>query len=105
MEVSVVSLPMNPLAQVAHAKSQLSAIGEYVPTSREFEQSLRDVGCSQRVAKRVLSKIYEGEERDVVTPEPEDSEGRDALGALKHLEELLIARQIEEALIKPKQEK
>ncbi len=60
-EVSVVSLPMNPLAQVAHAKSQLSAIGEYVPTSREFERTLRDVGCSQAVAKRIMSKLFEDE--------------------------------------------
>ncbi len=66
-EVSVVSLPMNPLAQVAHAKSQLSAIGEYVPTPREFERILRDVGCSQMVAKRIMSKLFEDEEsaRDV----------------------------------------
>jgi len=65
-EVSVVSLPMNPLAQVAHAKSQLSATGEYVPTSREFERILRDVGCSQMVAKRILSKIFE-DEKDNLT--------------------------------------
>jgi len=61
-EVSVVSLPMNPLAQVAHAKSQLSAAGEYVPTPREFERILRDVGCSQMVAKRMMSKIFEDED-------------------------------------------
>ncbi len=60
-EVSVVSLPMNPLAQVAHVKSQLSATGEYVPTPREFERILRDVGCSQRVAIRIMSKIFEDE--------------------------------------------
>jgi len=60
-EVSVVSLPMNPLAEVAHAKSQLSATGEYVPTPREFERILRDVGCSQMVAKRIMSKIFEDE--------------------------------------------
>ena len=67
-EVSVVSLPMNPLAQVAHAKSQLSAIGEYVPTPREFERTLRDVGCSQLVAKRIMSKVFEGKSsaRDVL---------------------------------------
>lgn len=93
-EVSVVSLPMNPLAQVAHAKSQLSGAGEYVPTSREFERTLRDVGCSQRVAKTIISKVYEGQERDV-PPEAEDEE-RDALCALKELQDLLIARQIEE---------
>ena len=103
-EVSVVSLPMNPLAQVAHAKSQLSERGEYVPTSREFERTLRDVGCSQKVAKTIISKVYEGEERDVAEPEPKDEE-RDALGALKDLQDLLIARQIEDAFtLKPKKE-
>lgn len=58
-EVSVVSLPMNPLAQVVHAKSRLSAAGEYVPTAREFERHLRDVGCSQRVAKTMISRLFE----------------------------------------------
>ena len=94
-EVSVVSLPMNPLAQVTHAKSQLSAAGEYVPTAKEFERTLRDVGCSRRVAKTILSKVYEGEVRDAPEPEAENEE-RDALNALKDLEDLLIARQIEE---------
>ena len=93
-EVSVVSLPMNPLAQVAHAKSQLSAVGEYVPTSREFERTLRDVGCSQKVAKTIISKVFDGGERDV-PPEPEHDE-RDVQDALKELEDLLIARQITE---------
>lgn len=95
-EVSVVSLPMNPLAQVAHAKSQLSAAGEYVPTAREFERTLRDVGCSQKVAKTIISKVFEGEERDAPPPEPE-SEGQDVLDALKELQDTIIARQIEDA--------
>src|SRR5210317_463945 len=63
-EVSVVSLPMNPLATVAHAKSQLSAAGEYVPTAKEFEQILRDAGCSRTIAKTIISKVFDGEERD-----------------------------------------
>ena len=58
-EVSVVSLPMNPLAQVAMVKSQLSAAGEYVPSPREFERILRDVGCSRTVAKTILSKLFD----------------------------------------------
>lgn len=95
-EVSVVSLPMNPLAQVAHAKSQLSASGEYVPTPREFEHALRDVGCSQRVAKTIISKMNDGEERDVITV-TDDAE-RDALAALKSLEDSLVARQIKHSL-------
>lgn len=61
-EVSVVSLPMNPLAQVAHVKSRLSAIGEYVPTVREFERSLRDVGCSQKVAKILIAKMLDDDD-------------------------------------------
>jgi uncharacterized protein len=56
-EVSVVSLPMNPLAQVAHVKSRLSAAGEYVPTVREFERQLRDVGCSQKIAKTFIATL------------------------------------------------
>lgn len=79
-EVSVVSLPMNPLAQVAHAKSRLSERGEYVPTAREFEKTLRDVGCSQRVAKTILSKIYDGEGREAL-PVDEADEIRDAISA------------------------
>ena len=53
-EVSVVSLPMNPLAQVEHAKSQLSAAGEYVPTPKEFERILREAGCSRKVARDII---------------------------------------------------
>ena len=72
-EVSVVSLPMNPLARIEHVKSRLSERGEYVPTPREFEQALRDVGCSQKVAKTIMSKIMHDEDgtRDV-DPEPRD---------------------------------
>ena len=62
-EVSIVSLPMNPLAQVVHVKSQLSERGEYVPSLREFESILRDVGCAQNVAKRIIAKVYDGEEK------------------------------------------
>jgi HK97 family phage prohead protease len=68
-EVSVVSLPMNPLAQVAHVKSRLSEKGEYVPTAKEFERTLRDAGCSRSVAKTILHKLYsEDDLRDAGTP-------------------------------------
>lgn len=53
-EVSVVSIPMNPLAQVAHVKSRLSASGEYVPTVKEFERILRNAGCPRSVAKQIV---------------------------------------------------
>lgn len=58
-EVSVVTFAMNPLAQVEHVKTQLSLAGEYVPTPREFEALLRDVGCSRKVAKTILSKMFD----------------------------------------------
>lgn len=64
-EVSLVSLAMNPLAQVEAVKSRLSAAGEYVPTAREFERKLRDVGLSQSVAKRLVSAAFEDQTRDV----------------------------------------
>jgi hypothetical protein len=63
-EVSVVSLPMNPLAQVQHVKSQLSAAGEYVPTVKEFERILRNAGCSRSVAKLIAYKVRSLEDED-----------------------------------------
>ena len=92
-EVSVVSLPMNPLAQVAMAKSQLSSAGEYVPTAREFERTLRDVGCSIKTAKQIIAKCYDGEQRDVA-PVTEDEAQRDVVDCLKALEESLLAAQL-----------
>lgn len=59
-EVSIVSLAMNPLAQVEAAKSRLSGSGEYVPTEREFEQRLRASGCSKSVSRFIIAKIYDG---------------------------------------------
>lgn len=41
-EVSIVSLPMNPKAQIQHVKSRLSARGEYVPTTEEMAELKRD---------------------------------------------------------------
>lgn len=58
-EVSVVSLPMNPLAQVAHVKSRLSAEGAYVPTAKEFEANFRKMGCSKQVSRRLVSMIFD----------------------------------------------
>ena len=104
-EVSVVSLPMNPLAQVAHAKSQLSAMGEYVPTPREFERTLRDVGCSLRVAKTILSKVYDGYRDEPVEDVKADDGPRDepagmtddereAAAALQVVADRILASQI-----------
>lgn len=66
VEVSIVSLAMNPLARVEHLKARLSQAGEYVPTEREFERQLRSMGCTQLTAKRVMAKMFDGEPaRDV----------------------------------------
>lgn len=58
-EVSLVSLAMNPLAQVEAVKSRLSGLGEYVPTEREFERSLRDAGYSKSVARHLAGKVFD----------------------------------------------
>ena len=60
-EVSIVSLAMNPLALIEGVKTRLSASGEYVPTRREFERTLRDVGCSTKTAKRIISNVFSDE--------------------------------------------
>jgi uncharacterized protein len=60
-EVSIVTLGMNPLAQVAGVKSRLSDRGEYVPTEREFERTLRDAGYSRAVARHLAGKVFDAE--------------------------------------------
>lgn len=70
-ETSIVSMAMNPLAQVESVKSRLSSAGEYVPTTRQFERMLRDVGMSQSVAKRVKSAVFD-DARDVTDTEESD---------------------------------
>jgi HK97 family phage prohead protease len=65
-EVSVVSLPMNPKAQVAHVKSRLSAKGEYVPTDseiaelkRDTERFLRGKGLSRKLSMSYAASAVE----------------------------------------------
>lgn len=61
-EVSLVSLPMNPKAQVVHVKSRLSAKGEYVPDpaeiKREVEHILRVKGFSRNDARMMVGNIF-----------------------------------------------
>jgi hypothetical protein len=56
-EVSVVSLAMNPQAQVESVKARLSASGEYVQTKREFERFLRESGYSRAFALKMASQL------------------------------------------------
>jgi uncharacterized protein len=60
-EVSLVSLACNPLARIEGSKARLSDAGEYVPTEREFEKSLRDAGFSRNVARHVCAKVFDAE--------------------------------------------
>ena len=60
-EVSMVSLAMNPIARIEAAKARLSDLGEYVPTGREFERTLRRAGCSKTVSRRIVAMILGGE--------------------------------------------
>jgi HK97 family phage prohead protease len=97
-EVSVVSLAMNPLAQVTHIKTRLSERGEYVPSIREFESALRDTGCSWDVSKRIITKVYEDELRNDAPYNDPDSyrEGeQDALKAAELVYENLIISRIQ----------
>lgn len=95
-EVSVVSLPMNPMARVVHVKSQLSERGEYVPTVRQFERILREVGCSQFVAKRIIGKVFDGEPWDeapsVADPEPHREDEQDIAGVLNALAQRIMPK-------------
>ena len=98
-ELSLVSMPMNPLAQVAHVKSQLSAAGEYVPTAREFERVLREAGCSRRVAREIIHLLPEqkmelmDDQRDADDPQREAVEvpEGDDLKAAAELSDLFLA--------------
>lgn len=59
LEVSLVSLAANPLAEVESAKARLSRHAEYVPTVRQFEQDLREkVGYSRSVAEQLAAKVF-----------------------------------------------
>lgn len=85
-EVSLVSMPMNPLAQIQFVKSRMSANGEYVPTTREFESALRDAGCSKSVARRLVAMCRDLDDDGGMPAEslvvPDDQDAAKALQAL-----------------------
>lgn len=86
-EVSLVSLAMNPLARVEHAKSLLSKDFEFVPPANEFkrdlERHLRDVGCSSKIAKTLIAKMFDEE----ITSEMLEDSQRDVDNELEKLSE------------------
>jgi len=61
-ETSIVSIAMNPLADVTHAKTRLSEAGEYVPELAEFkrkcEQFFREEGISKNNARLFVSNMF-----------------------------------------------
>jgi hypothetical protein len=83
-ETSIVSLPMNPKAQIVHAKSRLSDRGEYVPTDselatlkRDCEHFLRNKGFNKQLAKVYVSNLFKGHSGAMpddpgVTPKDDD---------------------------------
>lgn len=62
-EGSIVTFPANKEAQVDAVKSLLG--GGKLPTLREFEEVLRDVGFSQKQAKIIVGHGYASLQRDV----------------------------------------
>lgn len=97
-EVSIVSLPMNPLAQVVHTHSRLSAAGEYVPTVREFERILRDVGCSKTIAKRFVSKMLDGEFGETPSEPRRDAGDEDLVATAAAISEMFQAATLAKTL-------
>jgi hypothetical protein len=81
LEVSIVSIPMNPKAQIAHVKSRLSARGEYVPDAKELaelkrdaERYLRAQGFSRKMAMQCASNLFQGFDAGVMPEEKNEVE-------------------------------
>ena len=58
IEVSLVSLAMNPLARIESAKARLSSTCEYVSSKREFESFLRQHGFSRKFSETAVARIF-----------------------------------------------
>lgn len=78
VEASIVTLAMNPLARVEGVKARLSSAGEYVPTVREFEASLRQAGYSKSVARTLVARVYDDASETI-----EEAAARELLEAIK----------------------
>ena len=91
-EVSIVSMAMNPLAQVEAIKARLSAAGEYVPTEREVEQRLRTAGFSKSVCRLMVGRLFDSDpggmpdgHRWDAGPDDDNDEAKGALAAIRAL--------------------
>jgi len=86
-EVSIVGYGMNPKALVTSIKSHLA--DGIVPTVRDLEALLRDAGLSEKMAKTLLAKGYDGLRRDGAD---EDAKANaEALKALRNIHRLFLA--------------
>jgi HK97 family phage prohead protease len=102
-EGSIVSLAMNPLAQITAAKSRLSAKGEYVPQAAEFkrrlEAHLRDEGISWTLAKAMVANLLDDTSAMVDLSDVDLRDGDDASDAdAKALKEALRELEVTMAL-------
>jgi HK97 family phage prohead protease len=85
LETSIVSMPMNPKAQIVHAKSRLSERGEYVPTEdevaeikRDTERFLRTKGFGRRAAIAATGELFKGL-TSVMLDDPEEKPDLDGV--------------------------
>lgn len=91
-EVSLVSLAMNPLAQVEAMKARLSPEGEYVPPEdetarvvrealaegkKQFERSLRDAGYSRKTAQTFIARYFDKAPAEAISAVPRSDSGGD----------------------------
>lgn len=76
-DVSPVSYAMNPLAKISAVKAQCSADGEYVPTEREMEQKFRDMGCSKKVARALVYRLFDNDRGGMLADQRWDAGGSD----------------------------
>lgn len=85
LEVSIVAIPMNPKAQIAHVKSRLSERGEYVPTDkelaylkREAERFLRARGFSRSMAMMCAKNLFHDFDLSAMLESKTDPQGESA---------------------------
>jgi len=92
VEVSVVSRAMNPRAKVESVKSQLSALGEYVPTARWLESHFRHyLGCSKSLSRELVYVLKaDGDDRgEMPTSQRRDAEDIELAEAASALDGLM----------------
>lgn len=83
MEVSIAPWSMEPKASVTSVKSDRSWGGD-IPTKRELEKLLRDVGASTKQAKAIISGGHDALSRD-----EKAVDNSEVLDALKNLQSIL----------------